>query len=663
MPAPPTAPVARPTMSDPLRILILEDSTTDAELIERTLRRAGLEFTAQRVQSEAAFRAALAGTPPQVVLADYNVPGFRGDAALAIARGLAPELPVIFVSGIIGEELAVELVKNGATDYVLKDRLERLPFAIRRALDEAEQRAGRRRAEEAERRGAETLAVALEASQMGTWDWNITTGELEWSDRCKAIFGIPAGEPMNYGRFLRTLHPDDRSRTDAAITHALATKVPYDLEYRTVWPDDSVHWIAAQGRAFYDAASGQPVRMAGTTMDITARKQAEEERQRVERKLQEAQKLESLGVLAGGIAHDFNNLLTGVLGNASLVRMDLPESSPLHPCLGQIEEAAQRAADLCKQMLAYAGKGRFVIQQVDLSTLVRETTHLLESSIAKGAVLQFHLADDLPAVSADATQLRQIVMNLVLNASEAIGTRSGTIRITTGLVQANRADLAGTLAAPDLPEGDYVFLEVGDNGRGMTPETRAKIFDPFFTTKFTGRGLGLAAVLGIVRGHKGSLKVTSDPDQGTTFRILLPRAGAPTKAPSAPDSATGLWRGTGTVLVVDDEAAVRITAGRMLETMGFRVLLAENGLEAVECFREEGANIRAVLLDLTMPHLDGEGTFRELRRMRPDVRVLLMSGFNEQDAIRGFIGKGLAGFVQKPFATEDLRARMKEILG
>ena len=402
MPANPTAPAARPTMSDPLRILILEDSATDAELVGRTLRRAGLEFTAQRVQSEAAFRAALTGTPPQVVLADYNVPGFRGDAALAIARALSPELPVIFVSGIIGEELAVELVKNGATDYVLKDRLERLPFAIRRALEEAAQRAARRRAEEAERRGIETLAVALDAAEMGTWDWNITTGELEWSDRCKAIFGIPAGEPMNYGRFLRTLHPDDRSRTDAAITHALATKVPYDLEYRTVWPDGSVHWIAAQGRAFYDKASGQPVRMAGTTMDITARKQAEAERQRVERKLQEAQKLESLGVLAGGIAHDFNNLLTGVLGNASLVRMDLPESSPLHPCLGQIEEAAQRAADLCKQMLAYAGKGRFVIQQVDLSTLVRETTHLLESSIGKGAVLQFHLADDLPAVSADA---------------------------------------------------------------------------------------------------------------------------------------------------------------------------------------------------------------------------------------------------------------------
>ena len=663
MPANPTAPAARPTMSDPLRILILEDSATDAELVGRTLRRAGLEFTAQCVQSEAAFRAALTGTPPQVVLADYNVPGFRGDAALAIARALSPELPVIFVSGIIGEELAVELIKAGATDYVLKDRLERLPFAIRRALEEAAQRAARRRAEEAERRGIETLAVALDAAEMGTWDWNITTGELEWSDRCKAIFGIPAGEPMNYGRFLRTLHPDDRSRTDAAITHALATKVPYDLEYRTVWPDGSVHWIAAQGRAFYDKASGQPVRMAGTTMDITARKQAEAERQRVERKLQEAQKLESLGVLAGGIAHDFNNLLTGVLGNASLVRMDLPESSPLHPCLGQIEEAAQRAADLCKQMLAYAGKGRFVIQQVDLSTLVRETTHLLESSIGKGAVLQFHLADDLPAVSADATQLRQIVMNLVLNASEAIGSRSGTVRIATGLVQANRADLAGTLAAPDLPEGDYVFLEVGDNGRGMTPETRAKIFDPFFTTKFTGRGLGLAAVLGIVRGHKGSLKVTSAPDQGTTFRILLPCAGAQTKAPPAPDSATGLWRGTGTVLVVDDEAAVRITAGRMLEAMGFRVLLAENGLEAVECFREEEANIRAVLLDLTMPHLDGEGTFRELRQLRPDVRVLLMSGFNEQDAIRGFIGKGLAGFVQKPFATEDLRARMKEILG
>ncbi|MCE9608733.1 MAG: response regulator [Chthoniobacter sp.] len=644
-------------MTDPLRILLLEDSPTDEELVGRALARGGIEATMQRVQTEADFRAVLTGTSPQVVLADYNVPGFRGDTALQIARAVAPELPVIFVSGTIGEELAVELVKNGATDYVLKDRLERLPFAIRRALDEAEQRAARRRAEQAERRGAETLTVALEASQMGTWDWNVSTGELEWSDRCKALFGIPVDEPMNYGRFLRAVHLDDRSRTDAAIIHSLAEKLPHDLEYRAVWPDGTVHWIAAKGRAFYDESSGRPVRMAGTAMDITARKLAEEQRKLAEGKMQETQRLESIGVLAGGVAHDFNNLLTGVIGNTSLALNDLPKSSPLYPCLEQIEEAAQRAAELCRQMLAYAGKGQFVVQNVELSGLVRETTQLLESSIAKGVILQMDLATDLPAVRADITQLRQVVMNLVLNASEAI-IGGGTVRVATGLRLADSAEPA----VPDLPVGDYVFLEVLDTGRGMTPETLAKIFDPFFTTKFTGRGLGLAAVQGIIRGHHGCLNVSSTPDHGTTFQVFLPCVGArPHRPRTAPTDAAG-WRGSGTVLVVDDEAVMRVVAGRMLEKMGFRVVFAEDGLQAVERFRAECDSIRAVLLDLTMPHLDGAGTFRELRQLRPEVPVLLMSGYNEQEAIRGFLGLGLAGFLQKPFTAADLGARMKEIL-
>ena len=649
-------------VTSPLHILLLEDSAVDAELIENALRQGGIEFIARRVTTEAGFSAALAEVNPQLVLCDYNVPGFRGDAALALAREQAPERPVIFVSGTIGEELAVDLLKAGATDYVLKDRLHRLPLAVQRALDEAGERAARRRAEDAARRSAETLSLALEASQMGTWDWDIATGELDWSDRCKAIYGIPASEPMNYGRFLRALHPDDRSATDAAITHALAAKAPHDLEYRAVWPDGSVHWVSAKGRAFYDEASGRPVRMAGSARDITARRQAEEERRRVETKLQETQKLESLGVLAGGLAHDFNNLLTGVLGNASLARMELSASSPLLPCIEQIEAAAMRAADLCKQMLAYAGKGRFVIQDVDLNALVKETTHLLQASIGKGVVLKFDFADRLPAVRADATQLRQIVMNLVINSSEAIAGRSGVVTIVTGLVQADRDYLDSALAVSDLPEGDYVFLEVTDTGSGMEPEIGARIFDPFFSTKFTGRGLGLAAVLGIVRSHGGTLKVDSEPGRGTTFRILLPAAGDPATLPAAPPAARDPWHGAGRVLVVDDEESVLVAIRRMLESIGFTVLTAGDGRKAVELFRTDQAAIRAVLLDFTMPHLDGKGTFRELRQIRPDVRVLLMSGFDEQEAVNSFVGKGLAGFLQKPFRVEDLRARMKEIL-
>jgi len=400
----------------------------------------------------------------------------------------------------------------------------------------------------------------------------------------------------------------------------------------------------------------------GVSVDITERKRAEEERQRVETKLQETQKLESLGVLAGGIAHDFNNLLTGVIGNASLASADLPPGSPMLPYLSQIEDSAMRAADLCKQLLAYAGKGRFIIQDLDVSALVRETSNLLQCSIDKSVILKFDLADHLPAVSADATQLRQVVMNLVINATEAIGTRSGTVSISTGLVHADRAYLDGTVMAPDLPEGDYVHLEVTDNGSGMAPETLSKIFDPFFTTKFTGRGLGLAAVLGIVRSHKGTLKVYSEPGKGTSFKILLPCTAAPAIPPASAETATDLWRGSGTVLVVDDEETVRLTAGRMLQSLGFTVVTANDGREAVDRFRAAPDEFCAVLLDLTMPHLDGEGVFRELRLVRPEVRVLLMSGFNEQEAIKRFIGKGLAGFLQKPFRFDSLRERIKEIL-
>ena len=649
-------------MDAPLQILMIEDSVSDARIIEHTLRRDGIEFTATRVVTEEALRAALAEGNPQIVLADYNVPGFRGDAALAVARERSQELPVIFVSGTIGEERAVELMRAGATDYVLKEHIERLPFAVRRALEDKEHRDARRRAEEAERRGGEMLSLALDGLQMGTWNWDLVNGEIEFSDRCRQIFGLLADEQMDYERMLPRLPPEDRTRLDEAVRQTLAARMPHDLEFRVIWPDGSTHWVVSRGRAFYDEATGAPLRMTGTAMDITARKDAEQERERVEKKLREAQKLESLGVLAGGIAHDFNNLLTGVLGTASLARMDSPADSPILPYLDDIEEAATRAADLCRQMLAYAGKGRFVIQEVDLSAIVSETTHLLRSSIGKSVVLKMDLAEGLPAVSGDAAQIRQIVMNLVINASEAIGQKSGVVTVSTSLVHADRALLDASPAEPELPEGDYIHLQVGDTGSGMPPETLARIFDPFFTTKFTGRGLGLAAVLGIVHGHKGTLKVASEPGQGTVFDILLPCAAEPAAPRAKPDAGAHHWRGSGTVLLVDDERTVRVIIGRMLEAMGFTVITANDGREAVERFRAEGAGIRAVLLDLTMPHLDGEGAFRELRLLRPEVRVLLMSGYNEHEAMNRFIGKGLAGFLQKPFKTENLRARLEEIL-
>ena len=399
-----------------------------------------------------------------------------------------------------------------------------------------------------------------------------------------------------------------------------------------------------------------------TFVDVTARKQAAEDRLLFERQLQETQKLEGLGVLAGGIAHDFNNLLTGILGNASLARLSLlPQQTDLASSLHNIEQSSMRAADLCKQLLAYAGKGRFVIEPLDLSALVRETAHMLEVSINKKTSLQLHLNPALPAFRGDATQIRQVLMNLVINASEAIGDRQGIVTIQTCRVQVT-ADYLQRFAIHDhLSDGEYVALEVADNGSGMSAETQARIFDPFYTTKFTGRGLGLAAVLGIVRGHKGAIKVYSEPGRGTTFKLLFPAARSEkASAPDQPSDGSAPWRGSGHVLIIDDEPSVRTVADRMFRMLGFTTALARDGLEAVEIVRSTPDAFNLVVLDFTMPRMDGEETLRHLRLINPGLRVILTSGFNEQSTINRFVGRGIAGFLPKPFTVEMLTEQLRK---
>lgn len=397
--------------------------------------------------------------------------------------------------------------------------------------------------------------------------------------------------------------------------------------------------------------------------DITMLKQAEEERRRLDQQMQQTQKLESLGVLAGGIAHDFNNLLVAILGNAGLALMELPKESPARQTVQAIETAAQRAAELTRQMLAYSGKGKFVIEQLNLSRVVEEMAHLLEVSVSKRAVLKYRFAPNLPPIEGDATQVRQVIMNLITNASDAIGERSGVISISTGMMHCDREYLASSYLDTDLPEGDYVYLEVADTGEGMDEATRERIFDPFFTTKFTGRGLGLAAVLGIVRGHNGAIKLYSEKGRGSSFKVMFPAAGVPAEA--APEPAGALTEDEAaharqlTVLVVDDDETVRSVTRRMLEHAKFNVLQAADGVEALAIFAAH-PEIDVVLLDMTMPHMDGEETFRELRRLSADVRVVLTSGYNEQDATERFVGKGLAGFIQKPYRPAELLARINE---
>ena len=382
-----------------------------------------------------------------------------------------------------------------------------------------------------------------------------------------------------------------------------------------------------------------------------------EELRQSEQQLLHAQKLESLGVLAGGIAHDFNNILMTIIGNVDLALMRINKESPAVDNLHRIELAAARAADLAKQMLAYSGKGKFVVENIDLNILLEEMLHMLEVSISKKAALRINPYPHLPHVEADATQIRQIIMNLVINSSEAIGDTSGVITITTGCIDCDRSYLKDVWLDENLTDGLYVFLEVADTGCGMDKEVMGKLFDPFFTTKFTGRGLGMAAVLGIVRGHKGAIKVNSEAGTGTTFKILLPASGKPAEICNN-DLHIDDWQGSGTVLLVDDEETVRGIGSDMLKELGFSVLTAADGLEALEMFKYRD-DISFVILDLTMPHMDGEECYRELRKLKPDVKVIMSSGFSELEVTQKFIGKELAGFIQKPYRLNILKEAIR----
>jgi len=401
------------------------------------------------------------------------------------------------------------------------------------------------------------------------------------------------------------------------------------------------------------------------THDVTEQRALVERQRRFDAQLHHTQKLESLGVLAGGIAHDFNNLLVGVMGNASLAMLELSPTSSAREPLERVETTARRAAELTHQMLAYSGRGRFVIEAIDLSNLVKEMTHLLEVALSPKAVLRYELAEGLPLVEADAAQLRQIVMNLITNASDAVGEVSGYIIVRTGVLSADRPYLEDLELGEQLEPGTFVFLEVSDTGRGMDRATRDRIFDPFFTTKETGRGLGLAAALGIVRGHDGALKVYSEPGRGTTVKVLLPVAPAKLQPGTGQgaEGAEGAEIPPGlTVLVADDEPLIRRVARSALARGGAQVLVAPDGQEAVELFRDHATEIDVVVLDLTMPRLSGLEAFSRIRAIRSDVPILMTSGYSEQEATNHLAGKGLSGFIQKPWTAPEFLAKVAAVV-
>ncbi len=645
-----------------VRVLLVEDDRADVRIFRRHAADSKLyRIAVDHVTTckDAVHR--LSETPYDLVFLDLRLAGSdSGLDALRSLRSSAPGVPVVVLTGTGNEHLAVETMRHGAADYVCKDNFNctALERSTRYALQQERSAAERGRAEEALRESEARFRALFESIPEGVIvhdnDGNIlyvndvTVKRLEW----------PAEELTG-----RSLHEIVAPESRAIIPdHTRQVRTSGSCTFETTY-------VARSGRLIEAEVNEHPIEFGGqdavlsVARDITERKETERQRQRLEDQMLRAQKLESLGVMAGGIAHDFNNLLVGVLGNAGLAMMELPPESPVRETVRQIQTAARRAAELCRQMLAYSGKGKLVVQPLDVSKLVQEMAHLLEAAVSGKARVHYDFAEDLPPVRGDASQLTQVIMNLVTNASEAIGESSGTITLRTGAMEVDRKYLATTYLGEELPEGDYVYLEVSDTGCGMDRQTQDSMFDPFFTTKFVGRGLGLAAVMGIVRGHRGAAKVYSEPGRGTTFKVLLPRDGRQTEqVETAGDGPPG-WRGTGTLLVVDDEESARAVSKAALQSCGFQVLTAADGQEGVRVFREHADEIVAVILDLTMPHMNGEQAFTGLRRIRKDVPIILASGYAQEEVVCRFAGKGVAGFVRKPYEPQDLLAKVREALG
>jgi signal transduction histidine kinase len=429
------------------------------------------------------------------------------------------------------------------------------------------------------------------------------------------------------------------------LAHALAEK--WALQQRSKAHVDDLEKRVAARTADLEAAL-QRLR------DETAeRLRGEEERRIFERKMEETQRLEGLGVLAGGVAHDFNNILTGVLVSASLARMEATPGTELHNHLQMIEENSRRAAGLCEQLLTYAGRSRVTTSAQDVNVLIRETLELLHISVPKDADFSADLADKVPPIKGDPARLRQVVMNLVLNAAEALAAPPRRIRLASGCRRLDAAALKAATHPGEAKPGEYVFIEVSDTGTGMSPETMRRIFEPFFTTKFTGRGLGLCAVLGIMRNHGGVLDVQSEPGRGTTFRIYFPALEiVPEVASPAPVEMPRT--AAGTVLVADDEESVRMAAAATLRRQGFTVMTACDGAEAVAVAEATSVPLAGVLLDVTMPRMDGPTALLAIRQVQPRVPVLLMTGYDAGDVASRVSGLSGVTLVQKPFTVADL---------
>ncbi|MFP4052285.1 MAG: MASE3 domain-containing protein [Phycisphaerae bacterium] len=497
------------------------------------------------------------------------------------------------------------------------------------------------------------VRMATEAGEISIWSVDLLTGEEQSDGHLEQMLGYWPGGLGTAPWWDLATPPNERLRVHEYWNRAIETgHAEGDLECQMLTRDGEVHWFSTRVTVVCDE-DGTPVQLLGVARNITQRRQAEEQNLQLERQVQHAQKLESLGVLAGGIAHDFNNILTGVLGHAEVLLVTLPDGSPFRNSADNIRRSALRAADLTRQMLAYSGRAQFVQQALDLNQMVRDMLELLEWSIDKHARLTLAMGRSLPSFQGDASQISQIILNLVTNASEAIGAAGGSIVVTTRVQRLD--DPFGCDWYGDAPEpGEYLCLEVRDNGCGMDAETKMRLFEPFYTTKFTGRGLGLAAVQGIVRGHGGAVELESEEGVGSTFRVYLPTKAerVASSEPAAPRRSRQATRGT--VLVIDDEKVVRDLVRNVLQRGGLTVVEAESAEDGIALLRSRLGEVDALLLDMTLPGMNGAEALNEIRAFAGDIPVVITSGYSQEEVTAAFGTLGICGFLPKPLSIDQL---------
>ena len=574
--------------------------------------------------------------------------------AIALPR-LVPEAVSMIQNAKVAEERRIDLERaNVALKNEVAER-GKAEAAVRQLNEESEERVRARTAQlaEANQQLAEKAAIVSHSSD-AIFSLALNGTIRSWNPGAEGLYGYSADEIIGCNDSL--LIPDglweEFKSTIARIARGEAAESFETVRRRKDGTEIDVHVTVSPIYDGLNVISGFSV----IGRDVTFRKRAEQQ-------LRETQKLESLGLIAGGVAHDFNNLLVGIMGNSSLALDSMAQDDENRPLLEQILLASEKASQLTRQMLAYAGKGRFVTERIDISALVREMGDLIRTSTPKSVKLCLELQDDLPFIEGDPGQIQQLIMNLLINGAEAIGaSKSGSVTVTTKIQEVDEHYLQSSYGGERIKLGTYLSLEVRDTGIGMDEATRSRIFDPFFTTKFTGRGLGLAAALGIVRAHRGTIRVSSAPGQGSTFNILLPCAPARLTPQQPPAEVQSQVAGSGTVLLVDDEQIVLETAKMALEHFGYCVLTAQDGQAGVDLFRERADEIALVLLDLTMPIMSGQEAFQQIRAVRPSARVIVSSGYDEVDAIRHFTTEGVDAFIQKPYTATKLASAVKRVL-